>query len=504
MYLGMRVPVADGNLSDYRTMDTRLGAPRAVTQSYYAIVFSDLERHSVEWARVPREKMVGIIAEYRYLAESLAGQYGCLYREWTGDGHMFLFGSADAAAQFGLRLIADWRTAGAGLPALQEYAHMQLRIGCHFGECTRLEGEEAWVGRGNALAKRVEGEAEGDCVVVTENVLDLLDLPLYEFQPAGERRLKGDYLPARQLYRLISFDSRAIEARPREELSAEDWFLRGASLIGTEREWSDEEAECYREAIRLRPDYPEAHVNYAILLRRRGDESEAARHYQEALRLRPDYPEAHYNYAALLHARGSAGGAARHYREALSVRPDYVDAHHGYATLLASRAEFEAADEHYREALRLRPENVQAHMNYAVLLEQSGRFEESARHYREALRLDPDAPTSHYNYALLLEARGETTAAEQHYREALRLWPGYGEAHNNLAILLQLRGEDAKAEEHYLAALEARPHDPETHYNYGLLLRARGDAESAEQHLRTAFELAPDEPVFRSALEGPT
>jgi tetratricopeptide (TPR) repeat protein len=485
-------------------MEASLGTPRAVAQSYCAIVFSDLERHSAEWARIPRDKMVAIIAEYRYLAESLAGQYGCLYREWAGDGHMFLFESADAAAQFGLKLIESWRIGSAELPSLREYAHMPLRIGCHFGECTRLEGEEAWIGRGNAVAKRVEGEAEPDRLVVTENVLDLLDLPLYEFEPAGERSLKGDYLPARQLYRLLSFDSKVIDARPREELSAEDWFLRGVSLIGTEREWSEDEAECYREALRLKPDYPEAHVNYAILLRRGGEEAEASKHYQDALRLRPDYPEAHYNYAAVLQVRGSTGGAAEHYLEALRLRPDYVDAHHGYATLLVSRGELDAAAEHYREALRLRPENAQAHMNYAVLLEQLGRLDESTRHYREALRLDPGAPTVHYNYALLLEGRGDSAAAEQHYREALRLWPRYGEAHNNLAILLQLRGEHGEAEAHYLAALEARPDDPETHYNYGLLLRARGDAEAAERHFKTAYELAPDEPVFRSALEGPS
>ena len=60
---------------------------------HLAVLFSDLERHSDAWHRVPRERMVAAIAEYRYVAESLAGQYGCLYREWAGDGHMFLFES---------------------------------------------------------------------------------------------------------------------------------------------------------------------------------------------------------------------------------------------------------------------------------------------------------------------------------------------------------------------------------------------------------------------------
>ncbi|MEP7335337.1 MAG: tetratricopeptide repeat protein [Actinomycetota bacterium] len=472
-------------------------------QRYLAILFSDLERHSVEWTRIPRETMVAIVAEYRYMAESLASQYGCLYREWAGDGHMFLFESADAAAQFGLKLLDGWKIGSESLPALKNHPHMSLRLGCHFGECTRLDGEEAWIGRGNTVAKRIESEAEPDSLFVSETVLDLLDLPLYAFEECGARALKGDVLTPRNLYRVLRFDPGVLESRAPEQLAAEDWFLKGVALVGTAREWSDEEADCYREALRLQPDYPEAHNNYAVLLRARGEHGEAAKHYHEALRIRPDYPEAHYNYAALLHARGSRAGAAEHYREALRLRPDYVDAHHALANLLVAKGEYAVAAGQYQEALRLRPDYPEAHSNYSLLLEQMGQLEEAERHFREALRLAPGNPATHYNYALLLENRGDPKGAEEQYREALRLWADYGEAHNNLAILLQLRGDLGGAEEHYLRALEARPDDPETHYNYGLLLRTKGDAEGAERHFKTASDLAPEVDVFRSALEGP-
>lgn len=472
-------------------------------ERYLAVLFSDLERHSVEWTRIPRERMVAIIAEYRYMAESLAGQYGCLHRQWAGDGHMFLFERVDAATQFGLKLIEGWSIGGESLPALRDYPHLPLRLGCHFGECTQLDDGEAWIGRGNALAKRVEAEADADSLLVTESVLDLLDLPLYEFEKRGTHTLKGDVLTTRTLYRVLRFDASALESRPSAQLSAEDWFLKGVGLIGTAREWSDEEADCYREALRLRPDYPEAHNNYAVLLRARGEHAPAAKHYQEALRIRPDYPEAHYNYATLLHARGSTAGAADHYREALRLRPDYVDAHHGLANLLVAKGEHEAAAEHYEEALRLRPEYPEAHSNYSLLLEQMGRLEEAVAGFREALRIAPGNPTTHYNYALLLENSGDLSGAEEQYRAAVRLWPDYGEAHNNLAILLQQRGDLAGAEEHYLQALQARPDDPETHYNYALLLRAKGDEEDSERHFKTAHDLAPEVSLFRSAFEGP-
>ncbi len=459
---------------------------------YAAVLFADLERHSSEWNRVPRDEMVELVSQYRQAAESLASRYGALYREWAGDGHMFLFENADSAAQFGLKLLDAWRGRG---PA--------LRLGCHFGECTPLAGGEGWIGRGNAIAKRVESEAEPHTLYVTESVLDLLDLPLYEFEPVSARPLKGDYLEERRLYRMLSFDRAALAAKPREELTAEEWFLKAAALIGTAQENSAEEEESYREALRLRPDYPEAHNNLAILLRARGADTEAARHYQEALDLRPDYPEAHYNYAAMLASRGAAAGAAEHYREALRLRPDYVDAHHGYANLLVARGELDDARTHYEEALRLRPHYPEAHNDYAILLEQADEPEQAVEHYREALRLGPDYPEAHYNYALLLESRGDRAGAEDHYRAALGLWPDYGEAHNNLAILLQEAGDLERAEHHYREALRSRPDEPETHYNLALLLRRKGDERGAAKHFGIAFELAPEVPAFRRALETP-
>src|SRR2546430_1147230 len=317
--------------------------------------------------------MVGLVAEYRYLAESLAGSYGCVYRERSGDGHMFLFENVDAAVQFGLKLVEGWSIAGRELPTLAAFPHVALRVGCHFGECTQLDGGDGWIGRGNAIAKRVESEAEPDSVYVTATVLDLLDLPVYEIEKFGSLALKGDYAEVRTLYRVVSFKQAELAAKPPEALSADEWFLRAVSLIGTESEWSEEEAQCYREALRLRPDYAEAH----------------------------------YNYAALLAARGSLAGAAEHYRAALRLRPDYVDAHHGLANLLAGRDELEQAAAGYRETLRLRPEYADARGNYAILLERLGDLEGAGEQYREALRLHPDDPVAHYNFALLLEARDD-------------------------------------------------------------------------------------------------
>ena len=455
----------------------------------------------MQWSRISHERMVQLVSEYRHLAEWMASQHGCLHLNFTGDGHLFLFENPDAGIQFGVRLIQSWRR-GEPFAIAQGMPPIPLRIGCHFGECVPLEND-AWIGRAISLAKRVENAALPDAVFATEGVLSVIDLPLYTFEDAGPHSLKGDHLATRTLYRIISVQEEALLQRAPQDMTAEAWFLRGVSLGGPDADSGEEEAECYREALRLRQDYPEVHNNLAVLLRQRGELAGAAEHYREALKYRPNYPEAHYNYAILLEMTDSKAGAGKHYEEALRLRLDYAEAHHAYANMLKAKRDLPAAQRHYQDALRIRPAYAEAHNNYAILLEDMAEPMQAEAHYRKALELAPSYKEAHYNFALLLESLGRLAEARGAYEEAIALWPDYPEARNNLAVLLHLSGDFETAAEHYRAALKLRPNDPEVHYNYGLLLEACGEPEKSAFHLRTAKDLTPDSPAFKSVIETP-
>ena len=137
----------------------------------------------------------------------------------------------------------------------------------------------------------------------------------------------------------------------------------------------------------------------------------SGRHYREALRLWPDYAEAHYNYAILLQAMNDRTGAAAHYQQAVKCRPNYTDARLRYAGLLTVSGNVAEAERQYQEVLRLRPGHAEAHNNYGVFLEKRGDTAAAQQHYLEALEQRIDYAEAHYNYAMSLEAADPAEAS---------------------------------------------------------------------------------------------
>ena len=465
---------------------------------FCAVVFSDLERHSTAWTALPGEEAVVLIDTYRQTAETLSGRFGARHQNFTGDGHLFLFDSTDVAVQFGLSLIDAWdRLNGCDANSLR------LRIGCHFGECAPLQDESAWIGRAIGLAKRVESIAAAGTLFVTESALESLDIPLYGYESAGRFSLKGDHLAERGLYRIMSVDQRALKGRGLDQISAEEAFLRGVASVGSSRAEYEEEAQWYREALKRRPDYPEAHNNLGIVLRRLGNEQEAAAHYREALRFRPDYPEADYNFGLLLASQGKLTGAIEHLGNSIRQREDNAAAYHALGNAYKVRGDAAEARHCYERTLAIRPGYAEAHNDFAMLLLQIGDYAGANEHCKEALRLRPDYAEAHYNFALVLEDTGHVVAAQKHYERALTLRPDYPEAHNNLAALLHTEGCLDEAEPHYEKALALRPDDPEAYHNYALLLRAKGDETRAQQYFALAKNLMPDSSRIGTVFESP-
>lgn len=193
--------------------------------------------------------------------------------------------------------------------------------------------------------------------------------------------------------------------------------------------YSDSET-LYRETLARNPESFLAHNNLGFtLVTMPGHLADAIAEYHEALRIEPNYPEAHFNLgAALILSRDSAvaGQAIAEYQTAIRLRPDYAEAHNNLGNALArTPGRMDDAIAEFHTALRLRPDMAAAHLGLGnAFAHTPGRIEDAVSEYQAALRLDPDYVEAHFNLGnALLEIPGREADAVTQYRTVLQLRP---------------------------------------------------------------------------------
>jgi tetratricopeptide (TPR) repeat protein len=130
-----------------------------------------------------------------------------------------------------------------------------------------------------------------------------------------------------------------------------------------------EEAEAaFRRAIRLKPDFPEAHVNLGLTLGAQGRPREAEAAFRMALKLNPDFPYAHRGMGLALSAQGRHREAEAALRRAIRLKHGYPQAYHNLGEALSSQGWHKEAEEAFRQAIRLKQDNPEALLKLEVAL----------------------------------------------------------------------------------------------------------------------------------------
>ena len=151
-------------------------------------------------------------------------------------------------------------------------------------------------------------------------------------------------------------------------------------------------AELYRRALRLRPEFPEAHVGLARLLLDLNDYKKALQEIADARADRPVYPEASavegriYRYAAFWD--DAIASFRRAIREGRGFQPE---AHTGLALLLEEKGSNEEAVTEFRAALaQLSDSEPVIYQLLGAVYEKMEKYKEAVAAYEKYLQLAPE------------------------------------------------------------------------------------------------------------------
>lgn len=229
--------------------------------------------------------------------------------------------------------------------------------------------------------------------------------------------------------------------------------------------FADALAACRRILI-VQPKRPDVLAFAGTVAMRMGDFGEAARFYADAVRLKPDFVEAHYNRGNALKAIGKPRDAIDSYRRALDLNPELAPAHHNLGSVFQALEDWDEAEACYRRVLEIAPDAADTHRNLGVVMEKSGDLAAAEVAYRAALDLNPGWPLALSNLVPVLFEQGKAGDAFAACDAWLRSVPGDMQALALKAAAFNetgdARGRDALLD--YDRFVEVRRWDPPEGY----------------------------------------
>ncbi len=306
----------------------------------------------------------------------------------------------------------------------------------------------------------------------------------------------------------------------------------GNALKALDRQ--DEALASYRKAIRIKPDFADAHYNMATIFQTQGKMTEALRSYKNALRFKPNFANAHTNIGTILQADNRLSEAIERYQtslelhpgnaetlnnlgmafhkignlaqamvcfeDALKIHPDFTNAHYNMGNARYTQGDLNGAISAFQRALEIQPDHANAYYNLGTVHQELNKLDTAGTCFKKAITLQPQHFTACNNLGNTLIDLGRPAEALSYLKKAIEIKPDFADAYNNKGNALEKMGEIEQARTAFLEACQIDPKNISARVNLGLLLKNLGQADAAIANFEKVLELEPEMPDALSHL----
>jgi tetratricopeptide (TPR) repeat protein len=181
-------------------------------------------------------------------------------------------------------------------------------------------------------------------------------------------------------------------------------------------------------------------------LQAKGKLKEAARIYSQMAQIKPDYADAHYNYALASQILGRFDNAIVGYKKAIQLKPDYVNAHNNLGFIFQNLRQLDNAISSYKKAIQFKPDYAEAYNNLGITFQNIDKTDKAIKNYEKAIQLKPDYAEAYNNLGITFQNIGQSAKAIKNYKKAIQINPNYAKAYFHLGALETYKPNDSKIE----------------------------------------------------------
>lgn len=309
------------------------------------------------------------------------------------------------------------------------------------------------------------------------------------------------HLLGEALYRLGQFDESLFNLNRAIEVSPHHFYLNTRGIVFLEYGYLLEAEQDLRRAIKVLPNYLEAHINLSNVLRKKGDFKNAKKYGELAVKLDPNSAAAWNALGAQQMESAKLDEAIASFDKALSLAPQALVTIKNKAKILVVQKKWQEAIPLLQSAIGLQDFEVFSMLSRAYYI--VGEVEKAIDPFIEAMRVSN--PVIRKNYFSALEGvehvismcdalgvyRSNFSAVAELYQLAIEALPEHTTLINNLAVSQFNQSIYDKSVENLRRLLELDPGNVQARTNLGVSLIMLDRSEEAIAEFDIALKHDP-------------
>jgi len=260
----------------------------------------------------------------------------------------------------------------------------------------------------------------------------------------------------------------------------------------------------FERTVELRPDYFRARLAMANLLTTSRNFMGAQEQTDWLLKRRPNDPASHAAASSLLAAENRVADAIRETQQTIALAPSQWEFHLGLGLLQLKDNQPDAAEASFKKVMEMDPKAVQARLLLGSFYESANRLTEAEQQFTDAIALDPHTVSPREALARLYLAEGKKNEAEQILQQAVRDLPESADCYLALSNFYFVTGNLDRAVAEYTALYQRHSNDIQIKKKYIQLLIQTTHYEQAGRLNDEILKSSPndgDALVFRSQMQ---
>ena len=241
----------------------------------------------------------------------------------------------------------------------------------------------------------------------------------------------------------------------------------------------DKAIEDYSQAIKIKPDFPNAYVNRGIVCADKGEYDRAIADFSKAIEIKSDYADAYLGRGAAYGSKDKYDQAIINYDQAIKIKPDYAEAYYNRGTAYSNIGNYDRAIADYDQAVKLKPDYAEAYYNRGQEYGKLGQYDQAIADYDQAVKLKPDDAEAYSNRGAAYDEKGQYHQAITDYDQAIKIKPDYVKAYYNRGTAYGKLGQYDRAIADFDQAIKIKPDLDMPYYNRAFTYKLKGEPDLA-------------------------